>query len=148
MSAPAEKDRAPAADPLDTFPRLILDHARARPRRPAIREKDFGIWQTWTWEDAAREIPAFACGLAARGFRRGDRLAAGPEPVRHAEARAHVAQGGKLGCLCANEILGRGELHIAGLAFEGRNFESRPLGERRTRDVSRSGCLGDPVVML
>jgi len=60
---------------LDTFPRLILHHARARPRRPAIREKDFGIWQTWTWEQAAREIRALACGLAARGFARGERLA-------------------------------------------------------------------------
>ena len=43
--------------------------------RPAIREKDLGIWQTWTWEEAAREIRALACGLAARGFRRGDCLA-------------------------------------------------------------------------
>ena len=64
-----------SASPLDTFPRLILEHARLRPNRPAIREKDFGIWQTWTWEEAAAEIRAFACGLAARGFRRGDCLA-------------------------------------------------------------------------
>ncbi len=76
MSAKAEGTRASAATaPLDTFPRLILHHARVRPRRPAIREKDFGIWQTWSWEEAAREIRAFACGLAARGFARGDRLA-------------------------------------------------------------------------
>ncbi len=76
MNPKAEAERASAAPgPLDTFPRLILHHARVRPRRPAIREKDFGIWQTWTWEEAAREIRAFACGLAARGFARGDRLA-------------------------------------------------------------------------
>src|SRR6266542_3432928 len=60
---------------LDTFPRLILHHARARPRWPAIREKDLGIWQAWTWEEAAAEIRALACGLAARGFARGERLA-------------------------------------------------------------------------
>jgi long-chain acyl-CoA synthetase len=59
----------------DTFPRLLLENARVRGGRPAIREKDLGIWQTWTWEEAAREVRAFACGLAARGFARGDRLA-------------------------------------------------------------------------
>ena len=59
----------------DTFPRLLLHNASVRGRRPAIREKDLGIWQTWTWEDVAREVRAFACGLSASGFRRGDRLA-------------------------------------------------------------------------
>src|SRR5262249_3012221 len=59
----------------DPFPRPSLEHSRARPRRPAIREKDFGIWQTWTWEEAASEIRALACGLAARGFQRGECLA-------------------------------------------------------------------------
>ena len=59
----------------DTFPGLLLENARVRGRRPAIREKDLGIWQTWTWEDVAREVRAFACGLAASGFNRGDRLA-------------------------------------------------------------------------
>ncbi len=59
----------------DTFPRLLLEHARSRPVRPAVREKDFGIWQTWSWSQAAREVRALACGLAAMGFRRGDNLA-------------------------------------------------------------------------
>ena len=68
-------DRREEARALDTFPRLILEHARVRPRRPAIREKDFGIWLTWTWEEAAAEIRALACGLAARGLRRGECLA-------------------------------------------------------------------------
>ncbi len=60
---------------LDTFPRLLLHNARVRGDRPAIREKDLGIWQTWTWAEVAREVRALACGLAARGFARGDRLA-------------------------------------------------------------------------
>ena len=59
----------------DTFPRLLLENARVRGTRPAIREKDLGVWQTWTWEEVAREVRALACGLAARGFARGDRLA-------------------------------------------------------------------------
>ena len=36
-------------DRIDTFPRLLLHHAALRPNAPATREKDLGIWQTWTW---------------------------------------------------------------------------------------------------
>ena len=60
---------------LDTFPRLMLHHARVRPNDPATREKDLGIWQTWTWSQVAGEVRALACGLAAQGFRRGMHLA-------------------------------------------------------------------------
>ena len=60
---------------LDTFPRLLLHHAAVRPARPAIREKDLGIWQTWTWAQSLEHVRAIACGLAAQGFRRGDHLA-------------------------------------------------------------------------
>src|ERR1700751_2614066 len=60
---------------LDTFPRLLLHHARTRPNHPATREKDLGIWQTWTWTQVADEVRALACGLAALGFKRGMRLA-------------------------------------------------------------------------
>ncbi len=59
----------------DTFPRLLLHQAKVRPRRPAFREKDLGIWQTWTWAQVAEQVRSLACGLAAQGFRRGDRLA-------------------------------------------------------------------------
>ncbi len=59
----------------DTFPRLLLNQAKVRPDRPAIREKDLGIWQTWTWAQALEEVRSLACGLAAQGFKRGDRLA-------------------------------------------------------------------------
>ena len=59
----------------DTFARLLLHQAKVRPGRPAIREKDLGIWQTWTWAQAMEEVSSLACGLAAQGFQRGDRLA-------------------------------------------------------------------------
>src|SRR5499425_3798564 len=58
-----------------TFPRLLLQHAQARLNAPATREKDLGIWQTWTWSQVASEVRALACGLAAQGFRRGMHLA-------------------------------------------------------------------------
>ncbi|MGO8970975.1 MAG: AMP-dependent synthetase/ligase [Myxococcaceae bacterium] len=60
---------------LDTFPRLLLDHATRRGTSPAMREKDFGIWQTYKWRQVADEVRALACGLAALGFARGEHLA-------------------------------------------------------------------------
>jgi long-chain acyl-CoA synthetase len=58
-----------------TFPRLLLQHAQTRPNHPAYREKDLGIWQTASWAQAAAEVRALACGLAAMGFKRGMNLA-------------------------------------------------------------------------
>ena len=60
---------------LDTFPRLLMHHAAVRPNRPAMREKEYGIWQTHTWAEVAENVRAIACGLAELGFKRGDRLA-------------------------------------------------------------------------
>ncbi|MDC7699924.1 AMP-binding protein [Vogesella indigofera] len=59
----------------DTFPKLLLAHAQQRGARPAMREKDLGIWQTWSWQEVAAEVRALALGLASKGFKRGDRLA-------------------------------------------------------------------------
>jgi long-chain acyl-CoA synthetase len=60
---------------LDTFPKLLMMHARVRGSLPAIREKDLGIWQTWTWHEFAEEVRALACALADRGLKRGDHMA-------------------------------------------------------------------------
>jgi long-chain acyl-CoA synthetase len=60
---------------LDTFPKLLMRHAQERGARPAIREKDRGIWQTWTWRQFADEVRVLAAALAAEGFRRGDHFA-------------------------------------------------------------------------
>ncbi|HET9577878.1 MAG TPA: AMP-binding protein [Usitatibacter sp.] len=59
----------------DTFPKLLLRHARDRGDRPAIREKDLGIWQTWTWRQMRDEVEWLACGLAQAGVERGDHIA-------------------------------------------------------------------------
>ena len=59
----------------DTFPKLLLHHARERGDRPAIREKDLGIWQAWTWSAMKEEVEWLAAGLAAAGLARGDHIA-------------------------------------------------------------------------
>lgn len=58
-----------------TFPHLLLKHASERPTAAALREKEYGIWQTWSWQDAARSVRHMACGLAALGLQRGRNLA-------------------------------------------------------------------------
>ena len=57
-----------------TFPRLLLEHARQRPDADAIREKEYGIWQTRSWRQLADEVARMAAGLAAAGLQRGQHL--------------------------------------------------------------------------
>jgi len=51
-----------------TFPAQLLEHARVRGSRPAIREKKLGIWQTLSWRDVARHTRLLAHGLAELGI--------------------------------------------------------------------------------
>ncbi|MEK8032211.1 AMP-binding protein [Ideonella sp. DXS29W] len=57
-----------------TFVRLMLDHAAKRPAAPALREKEYGIWQTTTWGQLAERVRDLACGLAAAGLQRGQHV--------------------------------------------------------------------------
>jgi long-chain acyl-CoA synthetase len=58
----------------DTLPRLLLRNAEVYAGRPAIREKDRGIWQTFTWREYRDQVRDLALGLAALGFTRGETL--------------------------------------------------------------------------
>ncbi|HWM81909.1 MAG TPA: AMP-binding protein [Pseudolabrys sp.] len=64
-----------AALQADTFPRLLIRNARLFGDRPAMRHKDLGIWQSWTWSEALAEVRAYALGLYRMGVRRGDTFA-------------------------------------------------------------------------
>ena len=57
-----------------TFPRLLLAHAAQRPRDAAMREKEYGIWQTHTWSQMAQLVEHLACGLHEAGLRRGEHM--------------------------------------------------------------------------
>ena len=61
-------------EPRDTFPKLLAELAKTRGNRPAYREKEYGIWQTYDWAHVAAQVRLLAAGLADLGFRRGDRL--------------------------------------------------------------------------
>jgi long-chain acyl-CoA synthetase len=57
-----------------TLPRLLVRNAREFAHRAAMREKDRGIWQAWTWREYHDHVRHLALGLAALGFGRGDKL--------------------------------------------------------------------------
>ena len=59
---------------LTTLPRLLQRNARELGARPAIREKDRGIWQTFTWREYHDHVRDIALGLASLGFPRGEKL--------------------------------------------------------------------------
>ena len=57
-----------------TFPQLLLKHAAERPQAPAMREKEYGIWQTLTWAQLADMALGMAAGLHQAGLQRGEHL--------------------------------------------------------------------------
>ena len=58
-----------------TFPQLLLDHAAQRPDAPAMREKEYGIWQAHSWSALARMVEHMAAGLHLAGLQRGEHIA-------------------------------------------------------------------------
>ena len=65
---------ATASGTHSTFAGLLLQHAAERPQAPAMREKEYGIWQTHSWADMAALVEQLACGLHQAGLRRGEHL--------------------------------------------------------------------------
>ncbi len=70
----AEAQPAPESRPV-SIPALLARNAARHGAKPAWREKEFGIWQSWTWAEGAAEIRAMALGLLARGLAPGDHVA-------------------------------------------------------------------------
>ncbi len=57
-----------------TFPRLLQKHASERPDAPAMREKEYGIWQSLSWSQLLAMVQQLAGGLHLGGLRRGEHL--------------------------------------------------------------------------
>ncbi len=72
MQGTASRGEQPA---FASIPALLARNAVEHGSRPAYREKEFGIWQTWTWAEAADEVRAIADGFLALGMKQGDHLA-------------------------------------------------------------------------
>ena len=59
----------------DTFPKILLSNGKVFGSRTAFREKDRGIWQSWTWSEVLDEIRAFSIGLQSLGLKPKDKIA-------------------------------------------------------------------------
>lgn len=59
----------------DTLPKLLVANARRFKDKPALREKEYGIWQTWSWEDYLDRVRRFSLGLIRLGLEPGDKVA-------------------------------------------------------------------------
>ena len=59
---------------LTTFPHLLLKHAAERPAAPAMREKEYGIWQAHSWSALAVLVERIASGLHQAGLTRGEHM--------------------------------------------------------------------------
>lgn len=59
----------------NTIPQILLKNARFLSDKTAIREKALGIWQSYPWRAVAKEVRMLAGAMAAKGFKRGDKLA-------------------------------------------------------------------------
>lgn len=60
---------------LNSIPALLARNVGSFGSLPAYREKEFGIWQSWTWAEVADEIQAMALGLLELGLNAGDHVA-------------------------------------------------------------------------
>jgi len=52
----------------------MLDHATRRPMATALREKEYGIWQSLSWQALAAMVKDLACGLHLAGLQRGEHV--------------------------------------------------------------------------
>ncbi|HEY5995913.1 MAG TPA: AMP-binding protein, partial [Candidatus Deferrimicrobiaceae bacterium] len=60
----------------DTFPKLLARNAKTfGDRKVAMREKEFGIWQEFTWREYHDHVRDFSLGMVSLGLARGDKVA-------------------------------------------------------------------------
>src|SRR6201985_2004079 len=65
-------DYAARVAPADTYPKLLRLNAREHGGEIALREKDFGLWRTFTWNDYQTRVHDFALGMVELGLGRDD----------------------------------------------------------------------------
>jgi len=56
----------------DTFPKILRYNAQNWPNEVAMREKEFGIWNEFTWADYQEEVKLLAVGMHVLGCGKGD----------------------------------------------------------------------------
>ncbi|MDR6661098.1 long-chain acyl-CoA synthetase [Tardiphaga robiniae] len=84
----------------DTYPKLLRLNAKEHGSEIALREKDFGLWREFTWDDYHARVKDFTLGMVELGIARGDVIGIigdnRPDWVA-AEIAAHAIGGMSLG---------------------------------------------------
>lgn len=84
----------------DTYPKMLRLNAKEHGNETALREKDFGLWRTFTWNDYHTRVRDFTLGMLELGIKRGDVIGIigdnRPDWVA-AEVAAHAIGGMSLG---------------------------------------------------
>ncbi|MCS3450992.1 MULTISPECIES: long-chain fatty acid--CoA ligase [Bradyrhizobium] len=65
-------DYAGRAAQANTFPKMLRLNAKEHGSEIALREKDFGLWREFTWNDYQTRTHDFALGMVELGLGRGD----------------------------------------------------------------------------
>ena len=65
-------DYAGRAAQADTYPKLLRLNAKEHGGEIALREKDFGLWRVFTWNDYQRRVHDFALVMIELGLGGGD----------------------------------------------------------------------------
>ncbi|MET0907657.1 MAG: AMP-binding protein, partial [Tardiphaga sp.] len=65
-------DYAGRVQQADTYPKLLRLNAREYGQETALREKDFGLWREFTWNDYHARVKDFALGMIELGIGKGD----------------------------------------------------------------------------
>ena len=119
---------------LDTVPKILERNVRKFGNSPAYREKEFGIWQTWTWAQANQEIMNLSKGLINLGVKEGD----------HVAAEGH-GEGGGNGHGKADEEAGLVGLVMAAHVADGvqAGDDPEPRGDERKQHAQRFDSEGE-----
>jgi long-chain acyl-CoA synthetase len=84
----------------DTYPKMLRLNAKEHGNAIALREKDFGLWRVFSWNDYQTRVRDFTLGMVELGIKRGDVIGIigdnRPDWVA-AEIAAHAIGGMSLG---------------------------------------------------
>ena len=95
-----------ALSELDTYPKYLLRNSQRWGDRVALRRKDFGIWQNYTWKDCYQQVKHLCLGLVDLGLKPGDKvsLIGDDEPEGFWAEAAIQAAGGVLVAMWSDSI--------------------------------------------
>ncbi|MBM3141501.1 MAG: long-chain fatty acid--CoA ligase [Chloroflexi bacterium] len=91
---------------LGTLPQYLKRNFELFPDRIAEREKDYGLWKTYTWREVYEQVKFISLGLVSLGVQRGDKVSiiGSNEPELYWSIFAVNCAGGVTVCLYPDSI--------------------------------------------